>query len=351
MTTVYIHTNLRVSSKCILEDLDRIENYQRVFNLGVMYNNPIMIGTFMAKKDQNKFYPVERKLLFGDPPGTGLRILEVHKGLSGQNRRLYRQNRVYSVKVDATGTDNQSFDVYRLRNTFMLQRGYELAMKEWNKSFEEGKDVVRESSVGRWRDFRIELTPTVGDTPSPPGTLRSSGQYPRLIPTIIDEWLTSLSYDETGAGRSFGLYSDVNTFGILEEYEKMGHVSEQPSSPMLQAAYAELNENLTDQEVANLQTHGDEPPYDLNSTTPVSVLEYVGTVFVDKTSGLEKRSTGFFDAPLGAVFISGLSGKIESVRDPLDVNVKPGVFNVTVQKGDYKGVKAHEYVDAKKLGA
>ena len=298
----------------------------------------------MAKKDQ-KYYPVERNLLFANPSGTGMRIVEVNKGLSAQNRRLYRQNKVYTVKVDATGVTNQMFDVYRLRNTFMLQRGYQLAMEEWEKSFAEAKSVVKESAVGRWRDFRVELIPTVGDTKCIPVTLTSMGQYPRTATSQVDEWFDSISYESNGNGRNFGLYSDANTFGIIEEFDKRGHVNEQPTSPSLNAPYDELNENLSDQEFANLQSHGDDPPYDANSSTPTSVLEYVGTIVIDSNGSLDKRSTGYFEAPLGAVFISGSAGHVESIRDASDVNVKTQLYKVTVQSGDYKGVKAHDYVD------
>ena len=99
-----------------------------------------MIGLAMAKKDQN-YYPVQTEMLFQQGTGTGLQVCEVNRALSGLNRRLYRQNRVYRVKVDMIQpiTASNAVDVYRLRNTFMLQRGYELAMESWNESFETQK--------------------------------------------------------------------------------------------------------------------------------------------------------------------------------------------------------------------
>ena len=303
-----------------------------------------MIGFVMAKKDQ-KYYPTQRENLFQQISGTGMGILQVNKALSANNRRLYRQNRVYSVKVDAVGIESQMFDVYKLRDTFMLQRGYELAMREWNESYENAEEVTKERNIARWRDFRIETIPTVGDTEYLPQTLTSSGQFPRLTDSTVDEWETSLSYTTAGAGRSFGLYSDANTFGIVEEYDKIGKVQTDPSSLTSEAAYEELKSDLSDSEVARLQTEGNNPPYDADSSTPTSMLEYVGTVFVDSAKGYEKRSTGFFDAPLGVVFVSGTAGKVVSIREPSDVNVQPSMFKVVAQKGDYKGVRAHEYVD------
>ena len=302
----------------------------------------------MAKKDQ-KYYPVERNLVFADPFGTGMKILQVNKALSGQNRRLYRQNRVYSVKVDAVGTSAQMLDVYRLRDTFMLQRGYELAMREWNDSYKNAEEVVKESSVARWRDFRIETIPYIGDTEALPQTLMSFGQNTIANNTQIDEWLPALSTNTAGSGRSFGLYSDANTFGIIDEYDKIGKVQAEPSTATASAAYDELKSDLHDDEVVNLQISGNAPPYDADSSTPTSVLEYVGTVYIDPTKSMEKRSTGYFDAPLGVVFISGSGGTVNSIRKSSDTSSQQVVFNVDVQKGDYKGVKAHEYVDVSNM--
>ncbi len=297
----------------------------------------------MAKKDQ-KYYPVQNRVFFNNPVGTGMRILQVNKALSGTNRRLYRQNRVYSVKVDAVGNGNMLLDVYRLRDTFMLQRGYGLAMREWNESYDNAEEVTKESNIARWRDFRIATIPTVGDTECAPVTMRASGANAVLDTVQIDKWNTALSYTTAGASRDFGLFSDANTFGIIEEYDKQGVVQRQPSTATVSAAYEDLKADLDDNEVSNLQLSGNEPPYDADSSTPNSVLEYVGTVFIDNTAGTQKMSTGYFDAPLGVVFVSGTAGRVQTVRNASDTSAQQDFYQVTVQRGDYKGVKAHEYV-------
>lgn len=309
-----------------------------------------MIGFIMAKKDQ-KHYPVQRNLVFNQTAGTGMGILQVNKALSAENRRLYRQNRVYSVKVDAVGLGDQMFDVYRLRDTFMLQRGYELAMKEWNESYENAEEVTKESNIARWRDFRIETIPTIGDTEQLPATLVSFGQSTKSTTSVIDEWQVAVSYNTAGNSRSFGLYSDANTFGIIEEYDKIGKVQTDPSAATSEAAYEELKSDLSDAEVARLQTEGNSPPYDADSSTPTSVLEYVGTVFVDTSKPIEKRSTGFFDAPLGVVFVTGTPGSAVSIKKSASPTDTQPFFKVVAQKGDYKGVKAHEYVDVTNMGS
>lgn len=293
-------------------------------------------------KKTPKYYPVQNHILFQQAVSSGMQIVRADLGLSALNRRLYRQNKVYRVKIDVTGSGEQLIDVYRLRNTFMLQRGYELAMAEWNKSYEEAAEVVKENVRARWRDFRIDVTPNSNDSLILPINLRSSGTGVTVQPVVIDEFNTSISYTPTGASRDFGLKSDSNTFDIISEYNKVGKVQADPSTATTEAAYAELQTDLDDNMVANLQADGNLPPYDADDHHALDVLEYVGTIYIDK-DGSTKTTTGFFDAPLGAVFLRGDPGQIASV--PAGTNL----YKMTIQRGQYKGVAAHDFVEAKLL--
>lgn len=310
-----------------------------------------MIGLAMAKKDQN-YYPVQTEMLFQQGTGTGLQVCEVNRALSGLNRRLYRQNRVYRVKVDMIQpiTASNAVDVYRLRNTFMLQRGYELAMESWNESFENAEEVVKDANVARWRDFRIDTISFPGDTKINPLTLKAQGPKVLSEPVVIDEWNTSLAWNTAGASRDFGLISDSNTFGIIHEYDKQGKVQAAPSTSTTEAAYGELKADLDNAEVMSLQADGNFPPYDADSSTPLSVLEYVGTVYVD-SNGQGKLSTGYFDAPLGVVYLFGGGQKVNSIYLSDDTSTQTNMFKISAQKGDYKGVAAHEFVDVTDMGA
>jgi len=294
----------------------------------------------MANK--NKHYPVQNEILFSSPLGSGLKVLRIDQGLSGLNRRLYRQNRVYRVKVDMVGSPNSGpnrVDVFRLRDTFMLQRGYELAMQEWNKSFEEAEEVVKDSVKARWRDFRIDVRPHAGDTITAPINLRSSGVGVSAVNVTIDEFNNSIAYTPAGASRDFGLKSDANTFDIISEYNKVGKVQPSPSVATTTAAYGELQTDLNDSQVLTLQADGNLPPYDADDHHPLDVLEYVGSIYLNTTDGLSKLSTGFFDAPLGAIYCFGQGNSCLGI-DGGETNF----FRVEVQKGDYKGVRAHDYV-------
>jgi len=307
----------------------------------------------MAKKDQ-KYYPVNRDLLFRENQQTaGLVICDVAKGLSGTNRRLYRQNRVYRCKVDALGPSDtfRAIDVYVLKDSFMLQQGYSLAMQEWNKSFAEARDVTKEANIGRWRDFRIDLRPSIFDIEANPQMLRNSANKALASDVVIDEWLKSVSWTTAGSSRDFALFEDANTYGIIHEYDKKGLVQGSPTTASTEAAYVDLTADLDNNEVVNLQVNGNLPPYDADSSSPEHFLRYVGTVYADADNA-NKSSTGYFDAPLGVVYISGDGSPIPSVfLESAPTGDNPRLINIEVQKGDYKGVAAHEYVEAKKLGA
>lgn len=309
-----------------------------------------MIGVVMADK---KHFPAVRKFLVDQQVGSGTRCIRVDRELSGQNRRLYRQSRVYRTKVNLPG-DRQGttvkLDVYKLRDSFMLQKGYGLAMQEWNKSYAEAEHLVKENVKARWRDFRIDIRPFLGDLFLNSYTLSANGTGVTATPVVVDEYAnSSLAYTTTGASRDFGLRSDTNTFDIIAEYNKEGKVQPDPIAATTEAAYVELNANLEDAEVANLQIDGNSPPYDADSTLPGEVLEYVGSIYRD-ASGNEKLTTGFFDAPLGAVFVFGDGvGFVDSISikgDPVPVTCE-----IEVQAGDYKGVKAIPFVDAKAMGS
>lgn len=295
---------------------------------------------------------VVRKFAINRPIASGLSIIRVDRELSGQNRRLYRQGRTYRCKVELVGDRSYQLDVFKLRDSFMLKKAYELAMREWNQSYQAADEVTKDNVKARWRDFRIDTRLALNDEFTQSFTLSSTGTGVRGVEVVVDEYEIAEAYTaDTGATRDFALRSDANTFDILAEYDRVGKVQADPNAVTTTAAYEDLNANLRNSEVADLQGNGNLPPYDADSVLPGEVLEYVGTIYHDPgNAGTSKTTTGYFDAPLGAIFTFGNATNVTSIKDinggPLDI-----LCNVEVQAGDYKGVKAEPFVDAKKLGS
>jgi len=78
-----------------------------------------------------------------------------------------------------------------------------------------------------------------------------------------------------------------------------------------------------------LQNNGNNPPYNLVNLP--SVWMKVATLTVGP-GGNQKLSTGFFDAPCGLTCITVTGQTVFTLRNAL---------HLTVQSGDYKGVRAH----------
>ncbi len=78
-----------------------------------------------------------------------------------------------------------------------------------------------------------------------------------------------------------------------------------------------------------LQNRGNLPPYNANAFPSIWVK--VATLTVG-AAGNQKISTGFFDAPCGLVYLKATGTNFDDLNNGI---------SLTVQAGDYKGVKAH----------
>ena len=88
-------------------------------------------------KSKGKRYPVQRHSELGGIEGGSTHFkIDVAKHLSELNHRLYRQSRVYRCKVNHLGspTDRGKLDVYVLRDTWMLQKAYQMAKDAFDKN-------------------------------------------------------------------------------------------------------------------------------------------------------------------------------------------------------------------------
>jgi len=141
------------------------------------------------------------------------------------------------------------------------------------------------------------------------------------------EFILSEVEDGSGTTRQF-TWSHTPTsgeYGILVEYTKEGGPSNMPTNPTADQPYSDLDSHSSNVEWDDVTDHGNEPPYDsvINDQYPWTK---VATLSVD--AGMQKLSSGFFNAPCGIVMIRGLSQQAaqELVRE--------------VKSGDYKGVHA-----------
>lgn len=288
----------------------------------------------MAKKTSRsgskKHYPVQRKLLMSEPSPTSnqqLIVIQTDRALSQVNHRLYRQSRVYSVKVSLLGTASDQplapgfgFDVYALSDTWMNYNAYKEAYDQFVENSKEELEQL-DSSSARWNDFRVATginhaftMPHIGRGDN----ALTLGEYE--ISEVTDAGGNANTFRWSGSG-SF-------TFNIIDEYDAMGNTNPGPAVPTTGVAYDGLTDELDDNQMVHMSNDGNLPPY-AASTLENDVFSKVGRLFIGADG---KLTTGFFKAPCGIILLKGIQGATST-------NLA-GLVQVEVQGGDYKGVSA-----------
>lgn len=291
----------------------------------------------MAGKN-GKHYPTQRtiRLIGENTLGTVNRRIEADRILSETNRRLYRQSKVYPMKIDIdldSPLAASGIKVYALNDTWDLHGAYKYAMKSYYNAMKEEMEMSG-GQIGRWHDFRI-ITGVDSNL---------------LVPLIHNQALSGSrvdvgehSYtqivDSAGTQRGFGLQAatDAFNYSILSEWSNVDQVDDDPVTSSANTPYNQLTDEIDDANRDRLQSEGDEAPY--NTTAITSPWRRVATLKVGP-AGEQKLSTGFFDAPLGMVILVGGFAPSGSGQD--------NGIQVSFQHGDYKGVKAYPYATPKK---
>lgn len=275
------------------------------------------------------YYPVARRVPLKAAAVADHGIGDAGSILSRFNRRLYRQGKRYTIKIDIdVDAPEGPYEVYALADTWMLQKAWQHARATYMKATEDERGQSN-TYVARWEDFRVNagLGPSV------------TGQQ-LLLPVVNNISLsdTRLSAGEIqasqvvlevgGTARSFGLGTTTALeFGILDEYDKVANTDSSPQTTNTGSSYTGVIGGISQTQQNLLSDTGNLPPYN-NTGLPDG---WVRVARLDNTSpNAQKLSTGFFDAPLGLFVVKPANGT--------DFDTK---MYMTVQAGDYKGVKAH----------
>lgn len=280
--------------------------------------------------------------------GPVIGLMDTAFCLSKLNHRLYRQGRQYRLRVDATRDSfygSESIGVWALMPTWYLRSAWRMAKKSYDTALADEMEALSEGNLARWRDFRIGSGITLPGLPAsdalefggvPPTNWSLSGTVtsPNDTPTDFTTGEYNLSYAhnlETGVNMKFRLTGgDANWFGIFEEYSKSRNESASPETVIAEMPYEDLMSDANADDYQELQANGNEPPY--NATVfPGAVWVKVGTL--EKSTDMQRMSTGFFTAPLGMVafMASDWNGGSTAVAKRV---------HCTVQEGAYLGVHA-----------
>ena len=293
-----------------------------------------------SSKKVSKHYPVQRKIRPEETTANAVaHVVRSDKLLSNTNHRLYRQSRVYSVKVsiepDYDDLAAQRTNVYVLSDTWMNQKAYKLAYNTFLENSKEESEQLG-SSKARWNDFRVDHgLPISASNFSETKAYQflPNGGAPNSDKVFLDEgeYIMSEIHDSNGNTNTFRWTgTGTATWNIIDQYDFTGNTDDSPTTPSVVVAYDGLDDSLDDGQMGHLSGHGSKPPYGENAL-PNGCWVLAATL---KSGGPEttKQSTGFIDAPCGLIILETTSADLDGIC-------------LEYKKGDYKGVHAPSYLE------
>jgi hypothetical protein len=278
------------------------------------------------------YYPVQRYFQTGaisaGPYVPGTWFVDFARGLSEINHRLYRRSRCYTLKIDVdndAAMDGNTVDVYVLANTWYVANAVASARAAVETARSEEMALVGSKQLARWNDFIPSngfATQIAGCfAAASPGTQTARDNGEHVITVITDAGGNNKTFTLSGT-------SGLNAYNIFEEYDDAGDPITTPDSTQ-SGAYAELKADVGAGELTRIQNDGNRPPYsDGFHGAFGNILVKVATLSVGGT-GSQRLSTGFFEAPLGYVWLDGLGATYPD-----------GKITMTAKGGNYKGVHA-----------
>ena len=279
-------------------------------------------------------------------------VVQVDKCLNLVNRRLYRQHKVYTAKVElATPNEDQTpIGVYALRNTWATRKALSLAKHIYDKAVREERAVVGNA---RWHDFRIDPAgcwSALSDEILPISIDGVNAVYqPLTLGSAADgEYNYSALEVTTGTGTEQSKFfqlreaSQFNSYSVWSEYQKMGpSTSESPVFNATGGYDRATGTSFEDENVQDLLNKGNLPPYDAGDLGLDSPWVKVGQIGRNATGGMV-TSTGFFEAPLGLIVLEGYTEQFTTDGAGSTKPTSAQLLEVEVKLGDYKGVMAHD---------
>lgn len=281
-------------------------------------------------KKAKSHYPVVRSFPV-QPQGTAPNtVVDNARSLSVINRRLMRFGRYYETKVDVDQDyAGPAIEVFVLRDDWAVQKAFQMAYQQYLNNTAAERKNMSSDQIARWEDFRVSHGLTLSINEARPMLATVAGVN---TPLNAGEFTLSTVIDAADARRTFTWGTPAALeWGILQEYDKAGNAPTSPTDTIGSAGqrmpYSGIDTEIDDAMSLDLQTHGDNPPYDrtgVNASTP-----WVRVATLGGTGGVQKLSSGFFTAPCGLILLKGYGG------DP-----QPDSVTVTTKAGDYKGVHA-----------
>lgn len=277
-------------------------------------------------------YPVVRKFTI-DTGGTSDVYVDIGQCLSLINHRLYRQGRMYRVKVSITSPSSSGgAALTTLPDTWWARRSYINVRKAWMDRVESIKKVG--GAVARWNDFKVGYDNTHHDN-------FTSALKPMLVTDATGtqsamtagnaEWALSGHLDNDGNVNTFRMLGTTSgtEFGVIDTYSHADNIFSPDPDETGTGSNAYTDLYLGDGgDDSTMDDQGDYPPYNEVDFPQMEVLQaqilnIYGLGAAETAAGIQRLSSGYFDAPLGLIRITPAANQ---------------ELTIEVQAGDYKGV-------------
>lgn len=289
--------------------------------------------TRSKKQHTPDYYPVQRKIPLGvfDSAISATTVGDAGRLLSISNRRLMRYGMNYQIKIDlepntAGIATPFAVDVFALMNNWDVQRAFALAKKTWTEAHAD--EMQSSSTSARWADFRIRDGVNGAAVLQP---VRYNQDTQTAI--VTDDGEHAESSVDVGGTETFFTWATPtgNELSVLDEWQHYGRSETDPSSSSTNAPYNGVNsDQLSNIEQVNIGEDGNNPPY--SSFSFGDYLVKVATIrYQPGAEGLQRLSTGYFDAPCGLFVLKHNLGS---------ANLANGTITMCAKSGDYKGVDA-----------
>lgn len=289
--------------------------------------------------------------------------MDLAKDLSGTNRRLYRQGKVYRVKSITvhSSTTNTFVKFATVPNTWVARNAWKRAKAAYdemnNRAIAAGMGVRK---LSRWHDFKVAISADhLGDPDI--GVPCDSGDGTGASLMQAGEWVYSEfeSPDGTTGSNSFGAYfmgdhsgnaGSRTAIGLIQSYgESRSTVGSTPSGSDSDGDDDPLSNlfdagTTHDEIIDDLNHDNNEPPYAGYGHTSTTGDKYPGAgdnmskPLVIREVSLDTDANGAYAIARGFDAVCGLV-EIETSSDT-DGDIIEVL--VELEAGDYKGVHAEE---------
>jgi len=300
--------------------------------------------------------PAITSLVYVMTPSSGVAYanIDIAKGLSTVNRRLYRQGMNYAVAGVSIGRFDTGVTKTVLQtagNTWMVQNAWKKGYALWRAQQREVLKVMP-SIEGTWADFKVTLDDVLTTATLNPRNSTTGGSN---ADPVCDEWnYSEYVWDDDGTERepNFHLIGATNlasSIGLVQEYH-ISRAQVQPDDPDVESdasdsIYAKAlgTDEMSDMLVDNVEGENDSPPYDQSEMYGGDTAGDVAVVIDEFSTSMHNsgRSVPFI-APCGLIRVSIDSKVNQDPTQPHTLVASDELHTVFVHlaPGGYKGVLA-----------